>query len=123
MVWEIVDITGMSKKEVLEQVYPDELEYIFRKKREKEIQRYEGYQHLMIAVAAGFGAETEDGESLYKIYNQQLDEIIEELKGTREYEGEKKYTPEDIDRELEKLKGLQEIINQTQAKKKRPGKG
>jgi len=113
----------MSKNEVLEQVYPDELEYIFRKKREKEIQRYEGYRHMMIAIAAGFGAETEDGESLYKIYNQQLDEIIEELKGTREYEGEKKYTPEDIDRELEKLKGLQEIINQTQAKKKRPGKG
>lgn len=112
----------MSKNEVLEQVYPDELEYIFKKKREKEIQRYECYRHMMIAIAAGFGAETEDGESLYKIYNQQLDEIIEELKGTREYEGEKKYTPEDIDRELEKLKGLQGIINQTQAKK-RPGKG
>lgn len=107
----------MSKNEVLEQVYPDELEYIFKKKREKEIQRYEGYRHMMIAIAAGFGAETEDGESLYKIYNQQLDEIIEELKGTGEYEGEKKYTPEDIDRELEKLKGLQGIINQTQAKK------
>lgn len=113
----------MSKKEVLEQVYPDELEYIFRKKREKEIQRYEGYRNVMIAIAAGFGAETEDGESLYKIYNQQLDEIIEELKGTREYEGEKEYTPEDIDKELDKLRGLQGIINRTQAKKKRPGKG
>lgn len=112
----------MSKNEVLEQVYPDELEYIFRKKREKEIQRYEGYRHMMIAIAAGFGAKTEDDESLYEIYNRQLDQIIDELKGTDGPE-EKEYTPEDIDKELDKLRRLQGIINQTQAKKKRPGKG
>ena len=73
----------MSKNEVLEQVYPDELKYIFKKKREKEIQRYEGYRHMMIAIAAGFGAKTEDDESLYEIYNRQLDQIIDELKGRR----------------------------------------
>lgn len=113
----------MSKKEVLEQVYPDELEYIFKKKKEKEIQRYESYKHTMIAVAAGFGAETKDGESLYKIYNQQLNEIIDQLQGKGESEPEKKkYTPKDIDKELDKLKGLIGMVRQVK-KTKRPPKG
>mgnify|MGYP001428706323 CR=1 FL=1 len=118
LVWELVDITGMSKSEVLEQIYPDELEYIFKKKREKEIQRYEGYQHLMIAVAAGFGAETENGESLYKVYSEQLNDIIEQLKGT-EVE-EKEYTPEDVDRELEKLKGFLGVVEKSRQTKRPP---
>lgn len=118
LVWELVDITGMSKSEVLEQIYPDELEYIFKKKREREIRRFESYQHLMIAVAAGFGAETENGESLYKVYSEQLNDIIEQLKGT-EVE-EKEYVPEDVDRELEKLKGFLGIVEKSRQTKRPP---
>lgn len=118
LIWELVDITRMSKKEVLEQIYPDELEYIFRKKQEREIRRFESYQHLMIAVAAGFGAETENGESLYKVYSEQLNDIIEQLKGT-EVE-EKEYVPEDVDREIEKLKGFLGIVEKSRQTKRPP---
>jgi len=108
----------MSKSEVLEQIYPDELEYIFRKKQERETRRFESYQHLMIAIAAGFGAETENGESLYKVYSEQLNDIIEQLKGT-EVEG-KEYTPEEVDRELEKLKGFLGVIEKSRQTKRPP---
>lgn len=137
LIWEIQDITGMSKKEILEQIYPDEVEYILRKKNEKEIRRYEDYRHTMIAIAAGFGAETEDGESLYKVYTQQLDKIISILSGEKiderdnidiwyeEYEELKskenlteeeedrirelkRLMNEHIDNEINKLRGLQE---------------
>ncbi len=107
----------MSKQEVLSQVYPDELEYIFRKKRDREIKRYDNYRHMMIAIAAGFGAETESGEPLYKVYSQQLDAIIAQMDSAEPVK-EKKYTPEDIDGELDKLRGLQGVINQTKARKR-----
>lgn len=99
------------------QVYPDELEHIFRKKREKEINQYESYRHTMIAVAAGFGSETEDGQSLFEIYSRQLDEIIRRLESADNSEEEKEYTSEVIDKELAKLRGLQGIISQTKKKK------
>lgn len=101
------------------QVYPDELEYIFRKKREKEINRYESYRHTMIAVAAGFGGKTEDGETLFEIYSRQLNEIIGKLESVDKSMEEKEYTPDGIDKELDKLRGLQGIISQTQVKKKK----
>lgn len=101
------------------QVYPEELEYIFRKKREKEINQYESYRHTMIAVAAGFGGKTEDGETLFEIYSRQLNEIIGRLESVDKSEEEKEYTPDGIDKELDKLRGLQDIISQTQLKKKK----
>lgn len=124
MIWEIQGITGMSKKEVLEQIYPDELDYIFRKKRDKEIQRYEGYRHTMIAVAAGFGGKTEDDKPLFEVYNQYLDEIIDQLQGNEKpvEEEKKEYTPEDLGNELNKLQGLIGIVEQTK-NNKRPPKG
>lgn len=109
----------MSKQEVLTQVYPDELEYIFRKKREKEINQYESYRHTMIAVAAGFGGKTEDGETLFEIYSRQLNEIIGQLESVDKSMEEKEYTPDGIDKELAKLRGLQGIISQTQVKRKK----
>lgn len=119
IVWQIQDITGMSKKEVLEQVYPDELEIIFERKRQQEIQRYEDYRHTMIAVAAGFGGKTEDGKTLFEIYNKQIDDVINQLEnGNQDYE-EKEYTVETVDQELDKLRGLNNLINQTKQKKRR----
>lgn len=107
----------MSKQEVLTQVYADELEYIFRKKREKEINRYESYRHTMTAVAAGFGGKNEDGETLFEIYSRQLNEIIGQLESVDKSMEEKEYTPDGIDKELDKLRGLQGIISQTKKKK------
>lgn len=68
--------------------------------------------------SAGFGAETENGESLYKVYSEQLNDIIEQLKGT-EVE-EKEYAPEDVDRELEKLQGFLGIIEKSRQTKRPP---
>lgn len=119
IVWQIQEITGMSKKEVLEQVYPDELEIIFERKRQQEIQRYEDYRHTMIAIAAGFGGKTEDGKTLFEIYNKQIDDVINQLEnGNQDYE-EKEYTVETVDQELDKLRGLNNLINQTKQKKRR----
>ena len=109
----------MSKREVLTQIYPDELEYIFQKKREAEIQRYEDYRHMMMAVAAGFGSKTEDGETLFEIYSRQLDEIIGKLEGvkTEKVDIENEYTENHVHEQFDKLKELQEIIASTAGKR------
>jgi hypothetical protein len=117
-VWEIVDITGMSKKDVLDQVYPDELEYIFRKKKDQEIQRLEKYKHTMIAIAAGFGSKTESGESLFKIYNEEITKAIDNLKNnSQDNRSEKEYTEEYINEQFEKLRMLQGKIASTGIRK------
>lgn len=66
----------MSKKEVLTQVYPDEIVFIFEKKREKELKRYMGYLNQIMAVSAGFGG----GESA-KEYVQDVVDRVKELNG------------------------------------------
>ena len=113
----------MSKKEVLEQIYPDEVNGLLRKVREenveKEIQRYEGYRHMMIAVAAGMGGKTKDDKTLYEVYNQQLDEIIKQLQG-KELVEEEEVTREDIKKNTEILKRKQEVYRQIRVGKKLP---
>ena len=115
--WEIQDITKMSKEEVLTQVYPDEIEYIFRKKRQQVEERYEGYLHQLNAILAGFGAKTEDGCSFYEKYQQQIVEIIKALEGTEnkkeDIDTEKNYTKEYVNKQFDKLKSLQEVIAST----------
>lgn len=73
----------MSKKEVLDQVYPDELEIIYQKKKEREIVRHEGYRHNLVAIAAGMGGRTEDDKPLYGEYMQQLNDTIDLLAGEK----------------------------------------
>ena len=110
-------MTKMSKEEVLTQVYPDEIEYIFRKKRQQVVERYEGYLHQLNAILAGFGAKTEDGSSFYEIYQRQIVGIIEELGGKEnrkeDIDTEKNYTKEYVNKQFDKLKGLQEVIAST----------
>ncbi|AZO96128.1 hypothetical protein [Halocella sp. SP3-1] len=79
----MIDIKGMSKREVLEQIYPDEIEIIFKQHAQQqqlqEIKRYEGYLWSMRAVAAGMGGETKDGKSLYEVYTKELINNIKKL--------------------------------------------
>ncbi len=45
----------MTKKQVLEDIYPDELEFIFDRMRLKELKRYEDYYNEIIASFFVFG--------------------------------------------------------------------
>lgn len=115
----------MSKERVLTEVYPDEIEFIFENRRNKEIKRYEDHRYTMIAVAAGMGAKTKDDKSLYEVLNHHLDEIIEKLNNVEKTDTEpeeKEYTVEHIDKELDKLKGILGAVKQTK-KTKRPPEG
>lgn len=73
----------MTPNQVLEQIYPDEVDYLFKSYSEKqqleEIKRYEGYLWSMRAVAAGMGGETKGGESLYEVYSKELINNIKKL--------------------------------------------
>ena len=69
----------MSKKEILTQVYPDELEEIFEYEKINELKRYENYLWHIRAVAAGMGAKTKDGSSLYEIYTKEIADIIKNI--------------------------------------------
>lgn len=83
IVLKLVDIKGMSKREVLEEIYPDELETIFKRNAQqqqlREIKRYEAYLWNLRTVAAGMGGETQRGESLYEIYSKELINTIKKL--------------------------------------------
>lgn len=71
----------MSKREVLTQVYPDELDYIFEKQRERELKRYLGYLNQIMAVSAGFGG----GDSAQE-YIDMIQEQVRELSSDEEQE-------------------------------------
>lgn len=87
----------MSKKEVLTQVYPDELDYIFDKKREQELKRYMGYFNQIMAVSAGFGG----GDSA-KEYVKEIASTIEELSNNKDTD--KKTDIRELHSEYEELK-------------------
>ncbi len=109
----------MSKKEVLEDIYPEELDYIYQKKKEKELNKYEGYRHQLLSVMAGSGAKTESGDSLFSLYMKELNDKIDILENKDKPVVNKHYTPETIDKELDKLRGLQGVINQNKQRKRR----
>lgn len=110
----------MSKYEVLTQIYPDELKYIFDKKREKEIKRYQGYFNQIMAVAAGIGG----GDSANE-YVQDIISHIKELSNTDNksegpsindlYQEKKKLHSKDSLSEDERLR-LKELNNQIKEK-------
>ncbi|MCF8002443.1 MAG: hypothetical protein K9K76_11395 [Halanaerobiales bacterium] len=99
----------MSKKEVLEQVYPDELEYIFEKKKEKELKRYMGYMNQIMAVTAGFG-----GGDAAKEYVENIKEAIEELSDNK-----KKEESSNINDWYSEYKKLQNKENRTAEEQRR----
>lgn len=107
IVLKLVDIKGMSKREVLEQIYPDELKTIFKQYAQqqqlKEIKRYEAYLWNMRAVAAGMGGETKSGESLYEIYSK---ELINTIKKISDVEVESKDSSFDVNTAYYEYEGL-----------------
>lgn len=107
MVWDLVDITKMSKNEVLQQVFPEELEYIYDKKRVRELHRYEGYMNQIMAVAAGFG-----GGDNAKEYVQDVTDHIQELADNNE----DKVDIRDLHSELEELKAKDELTYEEEKK-------
>jgi len=91
----------MSKREVLQQVYPDELEHIFDKKREKELHRYEGYMNQIMAVSAGFGG----GDSA----KQYVEDVMNQIKELSNENKEDEVDIRDSYAELEKLQNKDEL--------------
>jgi hypothetical protein len=87
----------MSKREVLEQVYPGEIEYIFDKKREHELKRYIGYMNQIMAASSAFG-----GGDASKEYIENVKTYIKELSSNESKE--KTNNINDWYREYETLK-------------------
>ncbi|SDM21028.1 hypothetical protein [Halarsenatibacter silvermanii] len=92
----------MSKKEVLEDVYPDELEYIFEEMRREECRRYMDYYNQL---AAGMVGQTKKDDRTIEKY---IEEIIKEIKELSDSPGapDEKAGPDDpeeIKRKLEEF--------------------
>lgn len=107
----------MSKNEVLTQVYPDEIDYIFDKKREKELKRYMGYLNNIMAVSAGFGG----GDSAEE-YVQDIMDKIRKLSNSKQNKENKnrEITKEDIKKNTERLKFKEKLYEQMGPGKKVP---
>ncbi|MFW5916453.1 MAG: hypothetical protein ACOCTM_03165 [Bacteroidota bacterium] len=101
MVWDIQQITGMTKMEVLNQIYPDELEIIFEKKREKKLRRYMGYLNQIMAVSAGFGG----GDAAQDYVQDVIDQIkfLSNVPNSKPKE-KKEHTKESLKNELKKIR-------------------
>lgn len=85
----------MSKKEVLNEIYPDELEYIFDIQRRRELERYSDYLNQFMATSSAFGG----GDSA-KEYIENLIDHINILSGNEENNS----NIDDWYKEYEKLK-------------------
>ncbi|MFW6327556.1 MAG: hypothetical protein ACOC2F_04520 [Bacteroidota bacterium] len=102
----------MSKKQILEQVYIDEVEYIYEEKRQKELQRYTGYLNQIMAAAAGSGA----GGKTAKNYVQDVIEHIKKLSSDEEKEQQKDKSITELYYEKKELEEKEEL-SQTEKEK------
>ena len=97
----------MSKSEVLEQVYPDELDYIFEQGRIKEIQRLEGYITQMHSFGSGKSSE------------KWFERIVERYNTLTDAAPDKPQEPEEDP--IERLKQLKRKIDKTRKTKRKGG--
>ena len=121
MVWELVRFTGMTKNQVLEEIYPDEVPDLLKKanierarQRQKELT---GYFYTLMAPVLPW-MKDEDG-----FQRDLIESITGELKQIQDYLQSKKQSKETGQQpeedSFEKLKRLQGVIASAQAKKAR----
>lgn len=97
----------MNKADILEQVYPDELEYIFEQGRINEIQRLEGLITQMHAFGSGEGPK------------KWFERIVERYNTLTDAAPDKPQEPEEDP--IERLKQLKRKIDKTRKTKRKGG--
>lgn len=129
MVWELVRFTGMTKNQVLEEIYPDEVPDLLKKanierarQRQKELT---GYFYTLMAPVLPWLKDDSTVRELTESIISELKQIHEYLRGKGEGTNE---TSEQINQEsnqqeqqedpFERLKKLQGLIAQTKTRKK-----
>jgi len=97
----------MSKRDILESIYIDEVSYIYEQEKVNEIKRYQGmYNELISGLLANSFYKDED--KMCQGWFKSVVESINELQGDKKEESKKPRSKEDIVRELDKLRGLQQ---------------
>ena len=66
----------MTKKEILTEIYPDELDYIFEEMKLRELKRYEGYYNELMAGLIG---NTKEGDNTIPNYFNEINNAIKKL--------------------------------------------
>lgn len=121
----------MSKNEVLNQIYPDEIEYIFDIQRRNELEKYTGYLNQFMAASSAFGggdnakkyiedlidhinllSGNEESSSNIDDWYQEYEELKEKetktIKDEKRIKELKEKMNNHIDSEINKLKGLKD---------------
>lgn len=121
MIWDLVRYTGMSKNQVLEEIYPDEVPDLLKKanierarQRQKELTGY--FYTLMAPVLPWMKDEDGFKKELIESITGELQQIQDYLQSKKQSKETGQQPEEDP---FEKLKRLQGIIASTQAKKAR----
>jgi len=97
----------MSKIEILDTIYPDELDYIYQQEKTGEIKRYQEMYNELIAGLLG-NSFYKDEDKMCQDWFKSIVKSINDLQGTKKKETNQPKTKEDISRELDKLRGLQQ---------------
>lgn len=96
----------MSKREILDTVYPDEIELIYQQEKNNEIKRYQNMYNELIAGLLANSFYKDEGD-MCQDWFKSIVESMNELQGDKKEESKQPRTKEDITRELDKLRGLQ----------------
>ena len=96
----------MTKKQVLTQIYPDEIPYIFEEMKKEELKRYTGYYNDIISGMIGM---TKDEDGSMKSYVDLIINKIKFLSGDEipedEQEEKEPDTSEEIENKLKRFAG------------------
>lgn len=95
----------MSKNEILTQVYPDEIEYIYDQERTKEIRRVEGMYNQLIAGLLG-NSFYKDEDNITQNWFQSVAEMFDRLNPSDKESKQEPKSEEEVKSELDKLRGL-----------------
>ena len=93
----------MSKREILEDIYPDELPAIFSEMKNEELKRYQGYYNELVAGIIG---HTKENDNTVNNYINSVVETIKKLNEEEKVEDTTPATPEEIKERLGAFTGV-----------------
>lgn len=93
----------MSKREVLRDIYPDELEAIYAEMREAECKRYMGYYNELVAGMIG---HTRENDRSVEEYMEKIVKEIRELSSSPDAPDAGEIEPDDPEVIKEKLQSF-----------------
>lgn len=105
----------MTKKEVLKDIYPDELPFIFEEMKDEELKQYEEYYNQLIA---GLMGNVKDKNNQLSNYMSGITQTIKQLKNDKDFEEEKeKKEPDSVDDIKDKLSNFMGTVKTNRNKR------